>query len=218
MRAFAMVDADEPWDDIERDVNALYEIIGRLVVEYARAEAYVHFLACRVLGSDYAGRVVFSGMRLGDLAERIRGMLRTGRAFAPSYKPTEQDYTDIDACLTQLALIGQARQKMAHRFVEMGPDQIRTHNLYTSKTLDSGETDIFERDQIQRMIADCVRIRRRILRHTDGEARRRERHDPDWLPALFAPWRYTPPPPNPPKEDDRPKGPRRKNPPDASRR
>jgi hypothetical protein len=213
-----MVGADEPWDDIEKDVNALYEIIGRLVVEYARAEAYVHLLACRVLGSDYIGRVVFNGMRLGDLAERIRGMLRTGNAFAPSYKPTEEDYTDIDACLTQLALIGQARQKMAHRFVEMGPNVIRTYNVYTSKTIEEYEQNDFEPWELKNMMADCLRIRRRILRHTDGEARRRERHDPDWLPALFAPWRYTLPPPNLRKEGGHPKAPKPKSPPGASRR
>ena len=92
--------ADLPWDDNERELNALYEIIGRLVVEYARAEAYVYLLAGRVLGNDTVGSVVFDGMRLVDLAKRIRGMLRANDA-------ADHDYADIDACLVQLAEIGK---------------------------------------------------------------------------------------------------------------
>lgn len=190
--------ADLPWDDDERELSALYEIIGQLVVEYARAEAYVHLLACRVLGNDSTGLVVFDGMRLGDLAKRIRGMLRV-------QKTPNEDFSDINSCLTQLDAIGNVRQRLAHRFVNMQPGAIETHNLYTAKTVEGQEIDRFEPHQIADMIADCHRIRVRILRHTDGEARRRERHDPDWSPALFAPWRYTPPQPLPRKDRQRPK-------------
>jgi hypothetical protein len=152
------------WDDDERELNALYEVVGRLVVEYARAEAYVHLLACRVLENDAIGSIVFNGMRLGDLADRIRGMLRVQKA-------DKDDYADIDSCLTQLTEIGKVRQKLAHRFVDMGPDSITTHNLYTAKTTEGQEIDEFEPYLLNAMIADCQRIRRRILRHTDGEAR-----------------------------------------------
>ena len=200
-----------PWDDDERELNDLYEVIGRLVVEYARAEAYVHLLTCRVLGNDAIGLIVFNGMRLGDLADRIRGMLRAQKA-------RKDDYADIDSCLTQLTEIGKVRQKLAHRFVEMGPDEISTHNLYTAKTVEGQEIDVFKPFELNAMIADCQRIRARILRHTDGEARRRERHDPSWLPVLFEPWRYKPPRPNPPKEGDRPKAPKRNTRRRASRR
>ena len=190
-----------PWDDDEQKLNALYEIIGRLVVEYARAEAYVHLLACRVLENDAVGLVVFDGMRLGDLADRIRGMLRVKKA-------DEGDYADINSCLTQLNLIGKVRQKVAHRFVELGSQSFRTHNLYTAKTVAGQEIDEFEPSQLNAMIADCQRIRRRILRHTDGEARRRENpkhdaYDPNWLPTLFEPWRYIPQQPKPPNPERR---------------
>lgn len=190
--------ADLPWDENERELNALCEIIGRLVVEYARAEAYVHLLAGRVLGNDTVGSVVFDGMRLVDLTKRIRGMLRANDA-------ADHDYADIDACLVQLAEIGKIRQKLAHRFVELGSDLIRTHNLYTAKTVEGQEIDEIDPLHVKAMISDCQRIRRRILRHTDGEVRRREnpRHDaydPSWLAALFEPWRYLPPLSPPQKE------------------
>ena len=89
-------------NDEDSELNALYAVVGRLVVEYARAEAYVHFLACRVMGDDAVGLVVFNGMRFGELADRIRGILRTQKA-------SDDDYVDIDSCLTQLALIGKVR-------------------------------------------------------------------------------------------------------------
>jgi hypothetical protein len=177
-------------DDEDNELNALYAVVGRLVVEYARAEAYVHLLACRVLGDDAVGLVVFNTMRLGDLTDRIRWILR-------AKKFSDEDYTDINSCLTQLAQIGKVRQKLAHRFVELGDQSIQTHNLYTAKTVEGREIDEFEPFWLNAMIADCQRIRRRIQRHTDGEAKRRERYDSGWLETLFAPWRYTPPEPNP---------------------
>lgn len=176
----------------DAELMALYAVIGRLVVEYARAETYVNLLARHLLGNDHAGLIVFSGMRLGDLTDRIRGMLRVNQA-------TEQDCADIDACLVQLDLIGKVRQKLTHRYVGLqAPELIQTHNLYTAKTPEGEEIAEFTPGQLNEMISDCIRIRRRILRHTDGEARRRERHDPDWIPKLFAPWRYRPLAPIPP--------------------
>ena len=142
---------------------ALYAVIGRLVVEYARAETYVNLLARHLLGNDHAGLIVFSGMRLGDLTDRIRGMLRVNQA-------TEQDCADIDACLVQLDLIGKVRQKLTHRYVGLqAPELIQTHNLYTAKTPEGEEIAEFTPGQLNEMISDCIRIRRRILRHTDGE-------------------------------------------------
>jgi hypothetical protein len=52
--------------------------------------------------SEEKARVIFAGMRLGDLADRIRAMAR-----ADKIDPTVQ--TEIDTCLTQLDLIGGAR-------------------------------------------------------------------------------------------------------------
>lgn len=106
-------------------------------------------------------------------------------------KEQQYDFSDIDACLTQLDLIGKVRHKLAHRFVTMiSLDKIEVHNAYTAKVPEGRQFESFHPDQLKDMISDCIRIRRRISRHTDGEARRRERHDPNWLPQLFAPWRY----------------------------
>jgi hypothetical protein len=172
-----------PADD---HINTL-AVIGRLITEFARAEAYVHLLTCRRSGlGDVKARPVFSGMRLGDLAERLRGIIRLG-------EQEEGEYDDIDACLTQLDIIGKQRHKIAHRFTEIYESKIVTNNIYTSKSFDEYQSDVFTPEELGNMISDCRRIRRRILRHTDGEARRRERYDPTFLPMLFEPWRYKPP-------------------------
>jgi hypothetical protein len=168
------------------DANT-FAVVGRLIVEFARAEAYVHLLTCRRSGlGDIAARPIFSGMRLGDLSERLRETIRLK-------EQEEGEYTDIDSCLTQLDVIGKQRHKIAHRYVELGTGTVRTSNLYTSKKFYVHEDDEFTLEDIEKMIDDCLRIRRRILRHTDGEARRRERYDPSFLPALFAPWQYKSP-------------------------
>ena len=86
----------------------------------------------------------------------------------------ERDYEDIDDCLTQLTAIANVRRNLAHQFVEMGDQQIQTHNLYTAKTAEGQEINQYEVLELAAMISDCHRIRRRILRHTDGEARRRK--------------------------------------------
>jgi len=127
-------------------------------------------------------------MRLGELAERLRGIIRLA-------EKEDGELADIDACLTQLDAIGKQRHKIAHRFVEIYESKVTTSNLYTSKQFHVHEQDTFTHEDMENMIADCRRIRRRILRHTDGEARRRERRDPTFLLMLFAPWRYKPLPP-----------------------
>jgi hypothetical protein len=170
----------------EATTDAVYAVLGKFIAEFSRAESYVHLLTCRRSGlGDVKGRVIFNGMRLGDLAGCLRGLIRLSEA-----EPGE--YDDIDACLVQLDIIGKQRHKIAHRFVNVGDAFVVAENIYTSKIFSQHESDTYSVDQLNDMIADCARIRRRILRHTDGEARRRERHDPSWIPELFAPWRYKP--------------------------
>jgi len=82
-----------------------YATVGQLVVEFARAETYVHLLAERILGHTHKGRIVFNGMRLGQLADRIRGMLKTDNVDAA-------EYADIDACLIQMDMISKVRHKL----------------------------------------------------------------------------------------------------------
>ena len=77
-----------------------------------------YLLACRVLGNDSTGLVVFDGMRLGDLAKRIRGMLRV-------QKTPNEDFSDINSCLTQLDAIGNVRQRLAHQLCEYAARRYR---------------------------------------------------------------------------------------------
>jgi hypothetical protein len=169
------------------DQDIAYAVIGWFIAEFARTEAYVHLLVRRRSGlDDEHGRIVFSGARLGDLAERLRGLIRLSER-------EDGEYADVDACLKQLTLIGRQRHKIAHRSISVWQKLISVSNLYISKSFQTRETETFSLDQLHDMIADCRRIRERMLRHTDGEARRRELTDPSWLPELFAPWRYVGP-------------------------
>lgn len=175
------------------DEDYAYALMGRFMAEYARAEAYVHYLArCRSGLDDNIARVVFAGMRLGDLTERLRGLMRLSEK-----EPNE--FTDLDSCLTQLNIIGKIRHNLAHRYVTVFQQLISASNVYTSKSIHPHEEDVYSLIQLEDMIADCKRIRDRILRHTDREARRKEQINPTWLPELFAPWRYTPLPPDAPR-------------------
>jgi hypothetical protein len=54
-----------------------FAALGRFIVSYAMAEHQVHLLARHLSRlSDAKGRIIFSSMRLSDLSERVRGLLR----------------------------------------------------------------------------------------------------------------------------------------------
>jgi len=169
---------------IDADYGPHFEAIGRLVVEFARADAYVHLLAERVSGlGTTKGMVVFHGMRLPDLVDRIRGLLRLSNFDQASI-------ADLESCLAQLDVISKQRHKLAHRFVDTHQEGVSAHSLYTSKTLGSGEVDLFTPAELKAMAEDCYKIRVRIYRHTDGEGRRKTRSLDKYL---FEPWLYKPP-------------------------
>src|SRR4051812_15828423 len=88
-----------------------FESFGRFIAAYALAEAGLHEVA-RLLSklSEGKARVIFANMRLGDLTDRIRGMLRSELAEGDSFK-------EFDTCLVQLAAISDNRNKLIHRTV-----------------------------------------------------------------------------------------------------
>jgi hypothetical protein len=169
-----------------------FEAIGRLVVEFARAEAFVHYLANwqSGLGTE-KGMAIFAGMRLPDLIQAIRACMRLN-------KMESKASNDLDACFTQLDVIGKVRHKLAHRYVEIASEfgpQISVHTLYTAKSLVSADVEEFTLQDMAAMTEDCFCIRIRILRHTDAEARRKTRTLEE---RIFQPWRYKPPQSQPP--------------------
>jgi hypothetical protein len=161
-----------------------FEAIGRLVVEFARAEAFVHHLANTVSGlRTEKGMAVFSGVRLPDLILAVRACMRLNNMDSNAFD-------DLDACLTQLGVIGKARHKLAHRFVVTSNAQISAHTSYTARSIGSAETEVFTLDDVAAMTEDCFCIKARIYRHTDGEGRRNTR---GLEGRIFQSWRYKSP-------------------------
>src|SRR5947208_2703439 len=95
----------------EESEAAYFEPFGRFIASYSLAESGVHEVA-RSLStlSEKKARVIFAGMRLGDLADRIRAMLRADAADAAKT-------SEIDACLGQADKVQDARNKLVHRAI-----------------------------------------------------------------------------------------------------
>ena len=100
-----------PAPAFDPDEDIAFAIMGRFFAEYARAEAYVHYLTRRRSGlHDDTARITFAGRRLSNLTECLRGFMRL--------KETEVgEYDDIGSCLVRLGIIGEVRHILAHRYV-----------------------------------------------------------------------------------------------------
>jgi hypothetical protein len=188
-----------------------YEALGRFITAYASAEAGVHELTrCLSKLSEEKARVIFAGMRLGDLTDRIRAMLRTD-------KVDEKICSEIDTCLVHLDKIAEARNKLVHRAVTFERGKLTVTNAWTAKTKDSIQRDTFGRDDLDSMAADCESI---FLRLIDVARPSTSNESPLGLSSfrewLKRPWQYTPAPPASRKKSRR-KGPEgRPRPPSAS--
>jgi hypothetical protein len=158
--------------------------LGRFIVAYSAAEHQVHLLARHLTRlSDVKGRIVFSGMRLGDLSERIRGLLRVTRASA-------KRYTEADTCLQQLDLIATQRNNLVHRFVRYHNKRILVTNVVIAKSVQTAEEQVFTKDHLAHMDDDCTAITIRLRLLCGGP----EVTTPirKWARR---PWRYKPPRP-----------------------
>jgi hypothetical protein len=103
-----------------------FAALGRFIASYALAEQQVHLLARHLTRlTDAKARIVFSGMRLGELSERIRGLLKVTKA-------TAKRYNEIDHCLQQLDLIAPQRNNLVHRFVRYSEGKIIVTNTSSS--------------------------------------------------------------------------------------
>jgi len=172
---------------IAKNDDAHFAALGRFVVDYATAEAVVHMLARALSGmSDEKARAVFGGMRLSDIAERVRAMLRINNA------PPET-FSEVDACLSHLDVIAERRHKIVHRSVAYdGIDSLQVTNILTAKSLASVELEVFKKEDLEAMSEDCQRI---FLRLTYVENPSKLALVPETFPTfLRRPWRYTPPP------------------------
>jgi hypothetical protein len=186
-----------------KEDDPYFAALGHFIVGYASAEHQVHALARRLARvTDAKGRIIFSGMRLGDLAERVRGLLRATNA-------SEKLYKEADACITQLDVIGTQRNKLVHRFTMYHKGAIWVTNLPIAKSNAAIESESFTLTDLENMHIDCVCI---MLRLTYVRGRKPETKEyRETLRWSRGPWRYTPPLPVP-KAKQRPSVPQPQKP------
>jgi hypothetical protein len=185
-----------------------FESLGRFIAAYANSEATVHELA-RFLSkmSEEKARVIFYGMRLGDLTDRIRAMLRADQIDT-------ETCDEVESCLTQLATIADARNKLVHRTVQYAFGKLTVTNAYSARTREGIEFHAFLKTELEAMQTDCICIFARLLKVSRGRP-----EDLELVPFnafLHEPWRYKPAQ-QVPRKAKRPAAPGlQKPPPDAS--
>jgi hypothetical protein len=130
---------------------------------------------------DAKARLVFGGMRLGDVSTRVRQLLLEKKA--------KKQYAEANACLTQLDSIGKQRDKLVHRFVDIGESELRVTNFLTAKSLASIEEDAFKKSDLMEMELDCLAIYMRLSAVRSPAYRKTNRAS---LPRA---WRYKAPNP-----------------------
>lgn len=135
----------------------IYEAIGRLVTQYAMAEAALHVAAWKISGlSEERGRLIYSGMRTADIVKRVRGMFEANR--------NEQSIRDdFEACYTQLNVIGTARDHLVHRAVNYEEGKLKVSNEVTARVINKAESHVYSWDDLFNMRGDCLSISYRFL-------------------------------------------------------
>ena len=157
--------------------------LGRMIVGYARAEAVVHCLARHFSGlPDTKARPVFGRMRLPDLIDVIRQMIRIDE------RPNDV-YQEVDACLVQLNVIADQRHKLVHCMVEYAGSHLSVSNALTAKSLTGIESHIFSFEDLENMRIDCANIFRRLLQVVEPQPY----ENPELEAFVHGPWRYAPP-------------------------
>lgn len=178
--------------------SAHFESLGRFIVAYANAEGAVHMLARRLSNlDDEKARAIFSGMRLSDLTDRIRHMMRLD-------KVDQETSAEVDTCLVQLDLIAQRRHKIVHRSVSIGDDgAVQVSNWSTSKSLSTQERDVFKLTDIENMRMDCLTIFVRLGATKSAPSLVDALMSKGILTELRGPWHYKPAQPAPQKKQPR---------------
>jgi hypothetical protein len=140
-----------------------FEAVGRFISSFASAEAAAHALARKLSGlTDKKARVIFGGMRLGDITDRMRGMMLADVV-------AEKIYTDINSCLTQLNFIADQRHKLVHRSAMYFANKLIVSNLMTAKSVENAELNVFSTTDLSAMDSDCFIIYLRLHRHADDD-------------------------------------------------
>lgn len=170
---------------LPKEDEPYFAALGRFIAAYAMAEHQVHILARRLTRvSDAKARIVFSGMRLGDLSERIRGLLR-------ATKSSTKRNDEVDKCLRQLDLIATQRNNLVHRFVQYSDGKITVTNIIISKSIETYEYHTFTVSDFENMDSDCAAITLRLAAVSPSKGHKKMR--PFMKKWVHLTWRHKPP-------------------------
>ncbi len=196
--------------DIKSD-TPLYEAIGRFVTSFANAETAAHLVARRLSGlSDDKARVIFSGMRLGDLTDTIKALAKLDPEF------DARIFEDIEACLSQLGLIAKRRHSLVHRASSFIDGKFLVTNALTSRSAKVTENEVFELNELSEMQSDCIQILLRLHKIASGAHQQSPIVSSSLYRNVHRPWRYKFQPPKTPGLKPRATHDKQKRPPDAS--
>lgn len=139
--------------------SALYEGVGRFIVAFAGAEAGVHLIARKLSRlDDEIARALFNGMRLSDMTDRTRSLLRIKPEDGTAPVLTEEATAIVKACLDQLGLIAGHRHNLVHRVTGCGAIGIFVTNILSSKSFEHSEFEIYALSEFTAMTEDCLDI------------------------------------------------------------
>lgn len=168
------------------DEDRIYAAFGRFIASYALAEAAFHVAARFFSGMpDNKARIVFSGMRLGDVIDRLRAFVH-GMLLA----------SDVEEAIIQFNKLGDVRDQFVHRLIEYDHGRgLTVTNRLTSRSTQSGEPEIFGLTDLEDMEFDCRVIFGRLLNLCNVPDYHGVPFDITLL-GLIGPWRYKPLPPS----------------------
>jgi hypothetical protein len=161
--------------------DLFYIAVGRLILAYAAAEAYAHLYLRFLSGiSDKRARVIFAGMRLGDIKTRIRGIARL--------KKNPEIAQEVDYLLSQLELIREKRDLLAHQVLIAEPiEKFSLTNALVAKNIRDVMRTPLTAEEMGDMRVDCdaIRLRFLFLRRSRPPSRQK-------VASLFPAWLYKP--------------------------
>lgn len=162
--------------------------LGLMISNYAKVETVLQMYARKTLGIDDASaRIVFSGLRVSDVTNRLNALLLVNSA-------NPREVSEFGLLSEQLNKITKARHLLVHNGITFVGDQsILVHKKFVSKRRDSFEKQEFLLNELISMADDCAYICVRILKllepEFDSELSLSEAGKSFAAEAL-SPWRY----------------------------
>jgi hypothetical protein len=157
--------------------------LGGVISAYADAETAVHILARNLSGlDDDKARIVFGGMQLRHVMDRVRKLL------ALDSSPADM-VANVESCFTQLGIVGTARDRLAHRSIFIGREGVVASNYMTARDVLAPERDTFTLREMWAMRIDCIAILARLIDVAVGNP---PRSATAAEMAVREPWRYKP--------------------------